>query len=535
MPLSDYLPDFADPNSMAAWGALSSVLAAGSQPRYDPAGRGISGGSLGNALTTLAAAGMGGAVEGAKGAQQYQANQLTNQQAQVMNPIQQQQAQMGLEQSQAMQPGQLALLKSMYGDGTSVPGSMGGIGAGNGAVPGSGTGGALTMADQLGARALMAAYASKDQKQISTAYLSLYEHNPQLAGAVKAAQEGSDPKQMPDGTYQLGGGAFGSPAPQGAGVATTPSPPPATAFPSQPTIPASTTPAMATAATQAAQAAIPRTAAFMPPQPQQPAPVQPPKTEFVPMDGKPILPGVSDNAPPSPFGQPHFTTPNTTSGVADHNKLRDTAIEQNTELSATGQQTAQMLARLHDMANAAQNGQMGTLIAQDPELAQKAVAAGLITNGKLTNDLAQIQRFSSDQMMEVINQLKMTNSGPGGGKLMRAEVQGAAEKMADPRQQPQAIHDILAIGEGLGNYNQDMLKSWQAKGGLGNSLNNGDSMLAQDFQARFSTAHDIDDYIAQAKKNMPQFAGMPAKYHEGQTAVNPSTNHTLTFRGGKWQ
>lgn len=87
MAISDYMPDFSDPNSMAAWGALGNVLIGGSAPRYAPNGNGITGGNKLNSLAALAGMGMTGAVQGADGAQEFQKNQLANQQSQVMNPL----------------------------------------------------------------------------------------------------------------------------------------------------------------------------------------------------------------------------------------------------------------------------------------------------------------------------------------------------------------------------------------------------------------------------------------------------------------
>lgn len=196
MALSDYLPDFTDPNQMAAWGALGGVLQAGAQPRYDPMGRGITGGSAGNALALLAAAGMGGAVGGAQGAQQFQKENIGNQVGQL-----------GLEKAQALQPFQINMIKNAM-SGSQMPGSLAGSSSGA-QQP------AIGVADQQFAQAYQLALASGNMGKASAVLQSWAEHNPQLAGEIERQKALKGITQSPNGpvwgSMVPGGGASASP------------------------------------------------------------------------------------------------------------------------------------------------------------------------------------------------------------------------------------------------------------------------------------------------------------------------------------
>lgn len=558
MSLSDYLPDFSDPDQMAVFGALGNVLQAGSAPRYDPRGMGITGGSAGNAIAQLLGAGMGGAVGGAQEAQNYQKENIANQVGQL-----------GLQRQQAIQPMQIDMMKQAYGDM-----SGGGSKAASQSL-GSGPGGSMTQADVLGLSALQAARASGDLGKISDAYKTLYEHNPQLAGAVKMAEAQNSVHETPNGPQFGTGGlpgsspAFGNlapaatsqimngivgertPAMSGPGnqqpfegnvpgsLAGAPNPPPVQSQMVPPSgdalnayrqsqgmqappvdaqrqgmgLPVGT--AMPQVPASQLQPPAPRQAAFMPPQaPQAP---QPPQAQQLPQppqgvlasDGKPVVPNADKISffKPDASGTPSYKTDNTNTGVNQTKEFQKADIPASENIAESASNTQQMIGRLHDIQDAYSKAQAGTLLAQDPDLANKFIAAGVLTDKGSIKDVAQFQRIQGDQALEVLNQLKGAVAGSGNSKILNSEVKNATGKLGDPHLQPEAVASILAVSQGLANYNQDMVKGWSAIGGLGNRVAGGYTMRPTDYSQQFATSHNIDDYIKQAKADMPQVKG----------------------------
>lgn len=199
--LSDTIGSAFTPDTMPAWGALAGL----GQAATPHPGTGM---GWGNALFGTIGDVSKGGMTGAQVGQEMTARDIGNQMSQL-----------GLQKQQTLQPYQLAYLKSFYGGNPQggaggMPGSLSGISG-----HGSGKDGALTQADMLGLSMLSAAGASGDPGKISDAYKTLYEHNPDLAGAIKGSQEAETPQKMPNGQYQLGAGLFGSLAPQATSAA----------------------------------------------------------------------------------------------------------------------------------------------------------------------------------------------------------------------------------------------------------------------------------------------------------------------------
>lgn len=209
MPLSDYLPDFSDPQSMAAWGALGNVLIGGSAPRYAPNGNGVTGGNALNSLAALAGLGLTGAVKGAEGAQQYKASDLANQMGQL-----------GLQKQQAVQPLQIAAIKNAMGG---VPGNLAGPGS---QVLSQMPPSTVSDADQKFAQAYNLSMAFSPDKAAGVLQ-SWAEHNPQLAGMIKNEQERQSIIAMPGGRQVPGSAVlspYGSLSPSAGGGAGVPAP-----------------------------------------------------------------------------------------------------------------------------------------------------------------------------------------------------------------------------------------------------------------------------------------------------------------------
>lgn len=528
MSVSDYLPDFSDPDSMAAWGALGNVLIGGSAPRYAPNGNGITGGNKLNSLAALAGLAVTGAVSGAQGAQQFKANQLENQNAGVMNPINQQMAELGLEKQQALQPLQIGMMKNAMGaSGSSGPSAPFGMPQSQG---GNGLGGGIDMADQQFAQAYQLAMASGDLAKAAVVMQSWAEHNPQLAGAVKKQQEMNTFQKTPQGTYEMpngGASSFGSPAPL--------LPPQV----QQQSIPMPPTPAQIPQI-NASQLQPPdqRTAAFMPPKEADKSSAKIPP-ELMASDGKPVVPNVesSNFYRPDPNGLPKYNTPNTETGVALTKSLQDEDLKANSEMTSNLGSLQKEQYRLKQLGSAYQSVQSGTFLSQYPEVAKGLLAAGLLDQKDIGN-LSAVQKALANQAIQIIQQTKDANANIGGAptRLFGSEIANMQEKAENPGSTPQANYEVITDAMGLANHAADMAKGWDAIGGLGNRLANGNTLRPADYARKFIESHDPQDYKKAAMESLPAFKGMSAsKFQEGQVAVNPTTGHKLTFKGGKWQ
>lgn len=250
-----------------------------------------------------------------------------------------------------------------------------------------------------------------------------------------------------------------------------------------------------------------------PPQANKPPAGSTPAKDGVPLlaDGKPILPSINLAYKPDPTGMPRYKTENTTTGVNQTKKFQELDAADDQEIGKSATNANQMRSRINDMADALTTGRAGTLVAQDPELANKLIAMGIITNKGIVNDVAQFQRVSADQMVELLNQLR---AAAPGSRIMQAEIKGMADKLADPSQRPEAVQNILAMAQGLGDYNADLSKSWDAIGGLGNRQAEGFTLRPTTFQRQFANGHAIDDYVAKARKDMPALAGTPGNFSQ---------------------
>lgn len=448
---------------------------------------------------------------------------------------------------------------------TGTPATPFGMGNGS-AAPSGGSGGAPSGAPDLSyvspyfRQALMAAYMSRDPKQISSVLSEMGKVDPQGAAAVTRATQFNTFQKTPQGTFEMpsqGGGSAVAPPPTPTSLAAfypqplapapaqgnVPNPqdvPPVNASALQPgAIPAPPTPAQLPPQGQppaAPQAAPQRDFAAMPPQPTPPmAPQQasapgaggpPPLTA---LDGKPYVPNpqVILQHAPDPSGTPRYNTENTETGVNQTKQFQSNDIAADQKIGEAAMNANQMQSRVNDMVSAMKSGQAGTLLAQYPDLATKLVGAGIINNKGDVNNVAQYQRVMADQIVEILNQIKSASAGTSQSRILNSEIQGMMTRMADPGQQPQAIRDILAMAQGLGNYNQDMAKGWSTIGGLGNRAAGGYTMRPDSYQQEFTLNHNIDDYVNIAKQNMGPLAGMAAPNQQHiqllqQNATNPA-------------
>lgn len=171
--LDDITPDFTNPTTAAAFGALAG-LGKASTPVLGQHGM-----SWGNALFGT----LGDVAGGMQDGQKLQAEALANQNSSVMNPIGQQTAQLALQRQQALQPMMLQTLQN---------GMNGGNMPGGNAPP-------LTQADRQFAQAYQLAMASGKIEDAAKVLQSWAEHSPQLAGAVKDAQEQNSIHEGPNG------------------------------------------------------------------------------------------------------------------------------------------------------------------------------------------------------------------------------------------------------------------------------------------------------------------------------------------------
>lgn len=630
MAISDYMPDFSDPNTMALFGSLAG-LAQSATPQY-----GVRKINANSALAGVLSNVMGGAVGGAQGAQQFKASDIANQ----MNNL-------ALQKQQILQPMQIGMMQSALGGGNTQPGASVGNAPGSFAPPIGSSPSSMAStsggADQLGAQALMMAYASGDPKQISTAYLSLYEHNPQLAGAIKSQQESQTPYKMPDGTYQLGGGVSRNPAstpnasnvpfslaplatsaaiksiqadrePGGIGPgnqtpAEVPTPegqgqiqpisqsmlnqPPAPMGGPRPPPP---TPSQLAPQMQQGQPQQPspgggagmpqpqpvqgpqqlppapqqqpplpqiqpRQAAFLPPQngplaqqPQTGGPggIQisgnaPPEQGTAPVggiqaliaqqqaakaadsqqkpmmatDGKPIIPAIANNPfyKPNPTGAPILdSTPsaNTEPAVDAQKAINAAQIKNIYDGDATFTSSLSSLQkedyRIQQLMDIYHRTQSGTAVAQLPELANRLVSIGAISDPKTIKTVSDAQTAANDHVLQIVNQLKDTNQNLGGAatRTFGSEIASLQENGETFKDQPEALYNILTQARGIVAQNMDMVKGWQDIGGTGNTAAAGKTMMPDQYAQQFMLNHNPDDYRKAVAAQTAPFKGMAA-------------------------
>lgn len=472
MPLFDMDPDTA--NALVNFGG--SMMQAGGQPGASFAG--------------AAGAGVQGMQAGKLQRQQLMAAQMQNQMGQL-----------NLQRAQAMQPMVMNQINGMT-QGNGMPGAPGNTG-------GNGTSGGGSPASGYAAQALMAAYASGNQEQISKAYLSLYEHDPALAGQIKNEQEGNTFFKTPEGGYKKGKDMAGgnNPAPSAgqprmASAGGSINPPATTAVKSQDLSPEDNT------ETNVMPNVISRF----------------PKAD----DGKPIISGYPRLAPPDPSGLPQYKEATTDSGVALKKELQTVDIKANETLSAQASSLQNEQFRLKELTDVYKQVQAGTLTAQNPELANKLVAWGVIKNPADIKDLAGVQNALQSHVLQIIQQIKDTNANMGGQptRTFGSEINALQEKGEDPGAQPEALWNIIGQARGIVDHHLDMVKGWDTIGGLGNRVADGNTLRPDDYTRKFIQSHDITDYKTKAQKEMGPFKGMMG--NNGQRTVvkqfsSPST------------
>jgi len=490
------MPDFSDPNSMAAFGALGNMLLTGGVPI-----RGQTGMGAGNALAMLAGSGMQGAVSGAQGAQQFKGQNIGNQLADL-----------SLQQQQAIQPGQIAMLKRLYGN---QDGSL--QSAPFGMPPSSSSqSGGISASDTQFAQAYQLAMASGaktgDFSKAAAVLQSWAEHNPALAGQIKNAQEQNTYQKTPQGTYQMpsqGGTSFGAPAPPVSSTATAPQinasdieapttpeaqplPPPPSQIPNNPF----------------AQQP-PRDAAFMPPQQTQQQQTNIP-AQFLAADGKPIIPQIKNIGllKSDPQGMPSYNTPNTETGVALQKDMQKEDIEANAEMTSNMSNIQKEQYRLQQLVTAYKGAQSGTFMAQYPEVAKGLVAAGYLSPDDIHN-LSMIQKAIANQAIQVIQQTKDANANLGDApmRMFGSELANMQKKAENAGSTPEANFEVITDAMGLANHAADMYKGWDAIGGLGNRLQNGTTLRPANYARQFIETHNPQDYKEASMKAIGQFKG----------------------------
>lgn len=396
---------------------------------------------------------------------------------------------LNLQRQQALQPLQIASMKQAYGQIGSPTGA-----SGNGQQP-------MSVTDQQFASAYRLALMSGDMKTAANVMQSWAEHNPQLAGEVKHQQELNTFQKTPQGTYAMPNSQSGT-APIDPVSSQEIPPVPASALPPPPSpsqIPNN-------------PFAQDRTASFMPPQTPQVPTSSPPKP-LMASDGKPIVPNIDamTKFKPDPSGIPSYgNIPNTETGVALQKSIQDEDVKGNAEMTANLSSIQKEQYRLKQLSDVYKQAQSGTLLAQNPDVANQLVAWGVIKDPSQIHDLAMIQKGVANQAIQIIQQTKDANANLGGApsRLFGSEISNMQEKAENAGSQPEANYEVITDAMGLANHAADMAKGWDSIGGLGNRLANGNTMRPADYARQFITTHDPQDYKLAAQKTLGTFKGM---------------------------
>lgn len=457
------------------------------------------------AATPLGAIGQGGIGmnQAALQGQQIKSAQLQNQLG-VLN----------LQRAQAMQPMVMNQIKGMTNNSSGGAGGMGASGSGS-------------PASVYAQQALMAAMASGNQEQISKAYLSLYEHDPELAGQIKASQESNTLQKTPQGTYIT--------------VPVT----------KQGTVIQPSSPAGYNSTSSAAGGESPNNQTRVAPSapqsnandntPSQPVILNIKNTFPTSSDGRPIIPGRSKLAPADPTGTPTYKTDLTDTGVNQTKLFQEADMKANEALSSQAANLQNERFRLEELAKVYKQVQAGTLTAQNPELATKLIAWGVIKDPKEISNVAQIQNALHSHVLQIIQQIKDTNANMGGAptRTFGSEIQNLQEKGETPDMQPEALYNIIGQAKGIVDHHMDMVNGWNDIGGLGNRVASGYTLRPDDYARQFIKSHDIQDYKTNALKSMGEFKGMSpqstsaAHPHDGTVATN-AKGDKMVLRNGQW-
>lgn len=383
---------------------------------------------------------------------------------------------LGLQRMQTMQPAMLA--------------RMAGLNGGSGGGGGSDSSGMNPYAMQ----GLQWAEMSGDPAAISKANLSIYEHDPKLAGQTELEKQGKTLFKLPNGGYTTGdslmhGSAGSAPSPMAA-------------------------------------ASAPVAAG----------------NEVMAFDGKPFVPGLEEGmAEPDPSSRPTLnSTPSANTDTAvtttnEANKAQITKIYKGDEtLTSSLSSLSKEQFRIDELMKLYQQTQSGTAIAHVPELANQLAAMGVISDPKTIHSLADLQAASANHVMQIIQQIKDTNSNLGAQptRTFSSEVSGMIDNGENAKLQPEALYKLLTQAKALTNYQMDMTRGWTRVGGTGNRIgHNGYTMPPDTYAQKFMDTHDVGDYLKKTEEGTPAFKGMTsAQAPSPQDIVNE-----LRKRGHKIQ
>lgn len=455
---------------------------------FDPTGPGAGLQNFG--FATMAAGGVPGATtigalgQGGLAMQQGQGQRIANQTAML-----------NLQRMQALQPMMLQKIQSMQGGGqpasngtpTSTPSGGQSAGQSSGSTGGS-TG---SNPDDLAAQTLNWAYMSGNAEQISKAYQSLYEHNPEQARQIKAAQEGETIQKTANDTFAKGKDLVG-----GAGMTSSPS---------------LGNPSMPTQVQRPSKNNTPQQASQPDSQPDEATPQQ-----MLATDGKPVLPnrkgmkGIDLNAQPDPAGTPKYRYDNNAVGVAQAKQFVADDAKSNQSMNASLSSLQSEQFRLEELGKIYKQVQAGTLTAQKPEFFNKMAALGFNDSPNDIKDLDGIQAAMQNHILQLINQYKDTNSSMGEAptRMFGGVLNTLMEEGENPGNQPGGLYSVITQAKGLVDHHIDMVNGWNNIGALGNRVANGYTMRPDDYVRNWSLNHDIEDYKSKAETDMPKFKGM---------------------------
>jgi hypothetical protein len=335
------------------------------------------------------------------------------------------------------------------------------------------------------------------------------------AGPMKAAETANTPYITPQGTYQMGSQINNSkPTPaQNLGAAMMP-------------------PAQKTPAPMNQTNAEKMTSLFggqelgTPPieAPAQPVNLSAPTSADAPLaaGGKPLIADMSNFTKAEGAG-PKYATENTKQGVELASKFADSDIKAYEAMGTQASNVEQMKGRLDFMADAMKSGNAGNIISQYPDFANKLIASGIITDKGSINDVAAFQAYEGAQVQEALNQIK---AAAPDNRIMQTEFNKISEKLGDPSQRPEAIHEIMSMTKGFANWTKDMVGSYNDIGGLDNRRKtSGTTLRPLEHQLQFEKSHDVYDYIKAARKDIGPFNGMAGNNGENRISIiDPNGN-----------
>jgi len=453
------LPDYSDPNSMAAWGAIGNMLLRGGTPIP---GKGL---GAGNALAMLAGSGMQGATAGANFAQEYQKQNIGNQMGGL-----------NLQRAQAIQP---AILKQINGMSSGAPGALNG---------------GMSDSDQLALQTLQWAMMSGNPEQISKAYQTIYEHNPNLAGQIENAKARGGIAQTPNGPvpgYQVPGinnSPFGAMSP------------PVSDAPMQGTQPS-------ISPVQGPQTIPPINASELQPPPQQ----QLRDASFMPPNPPPQSTSSVASNGADPTGMPKYKfNPFNKVETEQASKFGEADTKVNDAMTGQLDTYAQSEQRLNTIAQALKEVQSGGLTSTKAAIANMLQGLGVDPKTYNLDDPKSAYNVLHEQGINTLQELKQLTSGTG-SRITNAEFTRIGNYMNNP--DIPASTNLQLLGEAIGaiHYDKDMIDGWNNIGGLVNRAASGYTVRPDDYMRQWQLKHKMGDYVDQAKEKIGPLKGMEAQ------------------------